>query len=99
MQHFTCDLCGCRIDEQRYVVKLEVYPTFDPDKLSDSDLDIDQLQAVAESIEQDDLSGLYPPEVHGTGPLHFDLCADCQLRLRRDPLGKMSRAPLHFSEN
>ena len=99
MQHFTCDLCGCRIDEQRYVVKLEVYPTFDPDKLSESDLDVDHLQSVAESIEQDETADLYLDEVHGTGPLQFDLCGHCQLRLRRDPLGKMSRTPLHFSEN
>jgi hypothetical protein len=99
MQHFTCDLCGCRIDEQRYVVKLEVFPTFDPDKLSDSDLDVDHLQAVAESIEQEEMPGLGTDEVHGTGVLQFDLCDGCQRRLRRDPLGKTSRTPLHFSEN
>ena len=99
MQHFTCDLCGCRIDQHHYVVKLEVFPTFDPDKLSDSDLDVDHLQAVAESIEQDHLTGIDTNEVLGTGPLQFDLCGDCQLRFRRDPLGKMSRTPLHFSKN
>ena len=99
MQHFTCDLCGCRIDEQRYVVKLEVYPSFDPDKLSDSDLDVDHLQAVAESIQQEELAGVCLDEVHGTGVMQFDLCDVCQRRLRRDPLGKTSRTPLHFSEN
>ena len=99
MQHFTCDLCGCRIDEQRYVEKLEVYPSFDPDKLSDSDLDVDHLQAVAESIEHEEMDGLCIDEVHGTGVMQFDLCDDCQRRFRRDPLGKTSRTPLHFSEN
>ena len=99
MQHFTCDLCGCRIDEQRYVVKLEVYPTFDPDQLSESDLDVDHLQAVAESIGQEDAVGLNTDEAHGIGPLQFDLCGHCQRRFRRDPLGKTNRTPLHFSEN
>lgn len=99
MQHFTCDLCGCRIDEQRYVVKLEVYPAFDPDQLSDSDLDVDHLQAVAESIDEDEMAGLCIDGVHSTGALQFDLCDGCQRRFRRDPLGKMSRTPLHFSEN
>jgi len=99
MQHFTCDLCGCQIEDERYVVRLEIYPAFEPDQLQDSDLDVDNLQAVSQAIMQGD--GLAPPleDVNGTGLLKFDVCCECQLRLRRDPLGKSSRSPMQFSEN
>lgn len=99
MQHYTCDLCGCHIDDQRYVVKLEVYPAFNPDELSSADLDVDHLQSVSQSIMQGDDLSLPVEDVNGTGLLKFDLCRECQLRFRRDPLGKTSRSPMHFSEN
>ena len=42
MIHFTCDLCGKEMNasnDQRYVVKIEAFPGFDPEKLSAEDLD------------------------------------------------------------
>ncbi len=98
MQHFSCDLCGCQIDDHRYVLKVELYPAFNPDELTPADLDVDHLQAVSQSIVNgDDLLPL--EDGQSTGPLQFDLCPECQRRFRRDPLGKTSRSPLHFSEN
>ena len=99
MQHFSCDLCGCQIDDQRYVVHIELFPAFNPDELSSTDLDVDQLHAVSQSIMQGEGLPVPSEDVDGTGALKFDLCRDCQLRFRRDPLGKSNRSSMHFSEN
>ena len=99
MQHFTCDACGKQLGEQRYVAKLEVYPAFNPDELTDADLDLDHLQEVAEIIEQTDPLEMMLDEQTTTQQFKFDLCAVCHHRYLQDPLGKQSRTPLHFSEN
>ena len=33
MRHYTCDLCGETVAEDRFVVQMEVFATFDPDEL------------------------------------------------------------------
>jgi hypothetical protein len=99
MQHYSCDLCGCQIEDQRYVVNIELFPAFNPDELTSADLDVDHLHAVSQSILQGDDLMLPAEDVGKTGTLQFDLCQECQLRFRRDPLGKSIRNSMHFSEN
>ncbi len=92
MQHFTCDLCGREIDRQRYIVRMEVYPAFDPDELS-ADPDADHLDELAELISQEILEEMEPVDP-GPHLLRFDLCENCRRRFLQDPLG---RSPLQRS--
>jgi hypothetical protein len=99
MQHYTCDLCGKCLGERRFVAKLELYPSFDPDELTEADLDIDHLQEVASQIDHMDTLDFIEEEETRAIEVRFDLCPSCHSRYRNDPLGKQLRNPLHFSEN
>jgi hypothetical protein len=100
MLHFSCDLCGRRLDEgRRYVAKVEVYPAFDPDEIEEADLDADNLQELAETIEAIENGESRPPEDAGTHEFRFDLCLTCHKRYLKDPLGRDALRRLNFSEN
>lgn len=99
MQHFTCDLCGIGLGERRFVAKLEMYPAFDPDELTEADLDIDHLQEIAAQIDHSEALDFLDGEQTRSIKIQFDLCPSCHARYRNDPLGKHQRNPLHFSEN
>jgi hypothetical protein len=100
MLHFTCDLCGQQLGDQRFVVRLEVYPAFDPEELDEADLDVDHLQAVSEMIHEMESTGSQSDEDDcGPKEFRFDLCPDCQQRYARDPLGRDAMRRLNFSEN
>lgn len=96
MLHFSCDLCGCRLDDRRFVVKLEAFPAFDPDQLEPADLDADHLAEVAQQIESNDTSN---EEDCGTKTLRFDLCPRCHRKFLHDPLGRDAARRLTFSKN
>src|SRR5579871_3692255 len=57
MLHFSCDLCGHHLDDRRYVVKVEVFPAFDPDEIVEEELDTDHLAEVAEMIQEMEATG------------------------------------------
>jgi hypothetical protein len=99
MLHFSCDLCGSQLDDQRYVVKLEVYPAFDPDELTESDLDADHLAEVAEIIQEMEATGNTELEDCGPKTFRFDLCPRCHKKFLKDPLGRDAFRRLNFSEN
>lgn len=96
MLHFSCDLCGCQLDDRRFVVKLETFPAFDPDQLSPSDLDADHLDQVAQQLESGDAADTDDCE---TKTLRFDLCPRCHHKFVRDPLGRDAARRLTFSKN
>lgn len=98
MLHFSCDLCSCPLDEQRYVVRMEVYPAFDPDQIEPADLDQDHLQAVADHLDQG--GGLDDDTLeNGAKVFRFDLCPQCHRKLLKDPLGREAVRRLKFSKN
>lgn len=99
MLHFSCDLCGIPLDDQRFVVQLEAYPAFDPDQLEAVDLDADHLQQVSQELEASDPEN--PPQVDAceTKKLRFDLCPRCYHKFLRDPLGRETARRLTFSKN
>src|SRR5262245_53561833 len=99
MLHFTCDSCGRSIEDERYVANIEIGPAFDPDEVSPEDLDVDQLESVAESLADLESTGEF--EVDGSGPqkFRFDLCPQCWQRYAKDPLGRESLRRLNFSQN
>ena len=47
MLHHTCDLCGQRIDDGRFIIRLEVFPAFDPEEITEADLDQDNLEGTS----------------------------------------------------
>lgn len=100
MLHFSCDLCGRRLDEKRrYVAKVEVYPAFDPDEIDEDDLDADNLQELASAIEAIEAGEPSPLEDPGQKDFRFDLCPDCHQRYLNDPLGRDALQRLNFSKN
>ncbi|MFN0053269.1 MAG: hypothetical protein ACKV0T_13890 [Planctomycetales bacterium] len=98
MLHFSCDLCGQPLDDRRYVVRMEIFPAFDAEDLSEADLDADHLQAIAEEIQEMELTGAELDE-QGTKTFRYDLCPRCHSRYAKDPLGRDALRRLNFSEN
>jgi hypothetical protein len=102
MVHFTCDMCGKDLspaNAQRYVVKIAAYPGFDPDRLSEDDLDDDHMEAVSQllqRLEADPASDCDGPQYKG---FRFDLCAECHRRYVNDPLNRDALRSLNFSKN
>ena len=99
MLHFSCDLCGRQLGDRRYVVKLEVFPTFDPEDIDESDLELDHLQAISEQLEECELTGDDQLEDLSTQRRRYDLCPRCREKFLRDPLGRDTFRRLNFSEN
>ena len=96
MLHFSCDLCGRQLGDQRFVVKMEVFATFDPEAIEELDLELDNLQAVSQELE---LGGADNVEDCSTRQLRFDLCSKCREKFLQDPLGQKNKHRLNFSEN
>ena len=99
MLHFSCDLCGKQLNEQRYVVKLEVFPAFDPEALDEESLDGDHLEEISEMILQSEETGKSELEDCAGKEFRFDLCPRCRMNFQKDPLGRDMLRRLNFSKN
>jgi hypothetical protein len=102
MVHFTCDLCGRDLSEpnaQRYVIKIAAYAGFDPDRLSDDDLDEDHMEAISEILERIDSGEGSDYENPSYKGFRYDLCAECHKRYVKDPLSRDATRSLNFSKN
>lgn len=101
MIHYTCDGCHRPLNPEhdlRYVVKLEVYASLDPNE--------DELQEDRDHLEeiQDILERLTDAESEEIGDdvyqqIRFDLCAQCRKQLLGNPLGRFLVRNLDFSDN
>lgn len=98
MLHFSCDLCGKPVTDERFVVRMEVYPAFDPEEIEEADLDADHLQDVAHIINDMEVNGQRPEDVDSK-QLRYDLCSNCRSQFVKDPLGKRRTNRLNFSQN
>jgi hypothetical protein len=97
MLHFSCDLCGREMgsDEDRHVVTIQVYAARSAAELTEADLDADNLEAVAEQLEE----GEAEPQPT-TREYRYDLCPQCRKRYERAPLAAVQAAQkFDFSEN
>jgi hypothetical protein len=103
MLHITCDLCGkdlCPGQDDRFVVKIEVFASRDPSDLTEADLDDDNMEAVSDLLREmanDDDGGeaLPPKSTH----FRYDLCPSCHKKFVRDPLAKELAQKFDFSKN
>ena len=99
MLHFSCDLCGQQLGDRRFVVKLQVYPAFDPEEIDEEDLDADHLQEVSELIQEMEATGNRDLDDYRSKEFRFDLCPRCHRKFVDDPLGRAALRRLNFSEN
>jgi hypothetical protein len=102
MVHYTCDLCGKELTssaENRYVVKIEAFPGFDPTEIKEDDLDDDPMEAVAQILQRDEalVTGDVATSLHKG--FRFDLCPGCHHKFVSDPLGKEATRSFDFSKN
>jgi hypothetical protein len=99
MLHFSCDLCGQQLNDRRFVVRAEVFPVFDPEEIGEDDLDVDNLQEVAQVIEEMESTGESKLDDIEPKSFRFDLCPECQQKFIKDPLNREAASRLNFSEN
>jgi len=99
MLHFSCDLCGQPLRDSRFVARVEVFPAFDPDEITEEDLDVDHLQDIAELIEHSEITGQPIKDDCDVCRLRFDLCRECRKRYLDDPLGREAFRRVKFSQN
>ena len=99
MLHFSCDLCGCELDDCRYVVRMEAYPAFDPEQVDDADFDVDHLKEVASTLAEQSSEDPVVLSNDATKAFRFDLCSTCYCKFVRDPLGREALRRLKYSNN
>jgi hypothetical protein len=103
MLHVTCDLCGKELrpgEDQRYVVKIEVFAAHDPTEITEADLDDDHMEAVSELLRAMEENEAAPELCEPTHQkFRYDLCPSCRQKFARDPLGKEAAQKFDFSEN
>lgn len=99
MLHFTCDLCGRELGDERFVVKVEVFPAWDLDQVQEEDLDADNLDQVSQLVHELEASGAVQGDDHGTKEFRFDLCPRCRRKYAKDPLCREALRRLDFSKN
>ena len=104
MMHFSCDICSKDMtlgEGARYVVKLEAFAATDPAELTETDLDADHIEEMADLLNEMEESGIEdaPEELPASKKMRFDLCPLCYRKFLADPLGRETVAKFDFSEN
>ena len=103
MVHVTCDLCGKDLrpgEDQRYVVKIEVFATHDTNQLTEEDLEDDHMEEISQLLSDEEV-GLADLTEEGSNCSHlrYDLCPKCRKRFLKDPLNREATLNFTFSEN
>ncbi|NLX97638.1 MAG: hypothetical protein GXY83_15830 [Rhodopirellula sp.] len=103
MIRYVCDGCKRELDPEedlRYVVKIEVYAAFDPQRVAEDEDDRDHLQEIQDILErlEDGQSDQIGEDVYQQ--LRYDLCPECRKRFAKNPLGREAAVKaFDFSEN
>lgn len=102
MIHYSCDRCRCEIDPQddlRYVVKIEIQATMDPQAEAEPDDDRDHLSEIEEILSELSEDGADAVGEDIYQKRSFDLCPSCYRQFIKNPLGREQKASLGFSKN
>jgi hypothetical protein len=104
MLHFSCDICGKNLTPGgagRYVVKMEAFAATDPAELTETDLDSDHVEEMAQLLNEMEEGGGEdgPAVLPAAKKIRFDLCPCCYRKFLADPLGRENAAKFDFSEN
>ncbi len=100
MIHYNCDMCGKSLvpeEDDRYVVKIEIYAACDSMEVDDDEGLIDDF----EEEDEEAVDTIDPEEMDGVEykPFRYDLCSKCHSRYMQDPLSINSIRRGRFSEN
>lgn len=99
MLHYTCDLCGQKLEDRRFIVSLEVYPSFSPEDITEEDLENDNLSEISELLSDMELTGELNLDSVEPKTFRYDLCRGCCRNYAKDPLGRHRMGRMRFSEN
>lgn len=102
MVHFTCDLCGKDLNvsgDPRYVIKIAAYAGFDPNEITEGDLEDDHMEEISQILQRDENTNSEELENQTFKGFRFDLCSECHSRYLKDPLGKELLRSFDFSKN
>ena len=102
MIHYNCDMCGKSLvpeEDDRYVVKIEIYAACDSMEVDDDEGLIDDFEE--EDEEEEEVDNIDPEEMDGVEykTFRYDLCSKCHSRYMQDPLSINSIRRGRFSEN
>ncbi len=102
MIHYNCDMCGKSLvpeEDDRYVVKIEIYAACDSMEVDDDEGLIDDFEE--EEEEEEEVDNIDPEEMDGVEykTFRYDLCSKCHSRYMQDPLSINSIRRGRFSEN
>lgn len=105
MIHYNCDMCGNSLvpeEDDRYVVKIEIYAACDSMEVDDDDDLIDDFEEDdEEEEEEEEEDNINHEEMDGVEykTFRYDLCSKCHSRYMQDPLSINSIRRGRFSEN
>ncbi|MGR3304013.1 MAG: hypothetical protein ACUZ8I_16135 [Candidatus Scalindua sp.] len=105
MIHYNCDMCGKTLvleEDDRYVVKIEIYAACDSMEVDDDEDLIDDFDEDDDDDEEgEEADNLEPEEIDGVEykTFRYDLCSKCHSRYMQDPLSINSIRRGRFSEN
>ena len=106
MIHYNCDMCGKSLvpeEDDRYVVKIEIYAACDSMEVDDDDDLIDDFEEddEEEEKEEEEVDNIDPEEMDDVEykTFRYDLCSKCHSRYMQDPLSINSIRRGRFSEN
>ena len=104
MIHYNCDMCGNSLvpeEDDRYVVKIEIYAACDSMEVDDDDLTDDFEEDDEEEEEEEEEDNINHEEMDGVEykTFRYDLCSKCHSRYMQDPLSINSIRRGRFSEN
>jgi hypothetical protein len=99
-------MCGKSLvpeEDDRYVVKIEIYAACDSMEVDDDEGLIDDFEEEDEEDEEDEeeVDNIDPEEMDGVEykTFRYDLCSKCHSRYMQDPLSINSIRRGRFSEN
>ena len=103
MIHYNCDMCGKSLvpeEDDRYVVKIEIYAACDSMEVDDDDDLINDFEE-DDDDNDDEVDNLDPDEIDSVEykTFRYDLCSKCHSRFLQDPLSIKSIRRGRFSEN
>jgi len=108
MIHYNCDMCGKLLvpeEDDRYVVKIEIYAACDSMEVDDDDDLIDDFEEddeeEEEEEEEEEVDNIDPEKMDGVEykTFRYDLCSKCHSRYMQDPLSINPIRRGRFSEN
>ncbi len=99
MIKYVCDMCSKPLldsEDVRYVVRIDVYPAYEPSEYPE---EFDDRDVADEMFEGADDPDALPPDDDSCASFRFDLCPTCHKRYLDDPLFTARKRRIDFSDN